>query len=148
MNEISITEPDGKEPLGICRSHRAWLVDRYKIDSMVALCYYSDEPPVSERNADADAKAKKHIRTCPKCRSWIHYAIPAPVMRRQQRLSQYCCAGMFVAVEEPANKVRIDFELFRGEDPCWKIDGHRSFMSFCPWCGRKLPPKPFLNEQQ
>lgn len=112
---------------------------------MIALCYYSDEPPVSDRDLDADQKARRHIKTCPKCRMWIHFAIPEAVMQRQYRLSRYCCAGMFVAVEEPSGKDKIDFELFRGEDPCWRINGKRSFISFCPWCGKKLPDKPFIN---
>ena len=146
MTPIPINEPDGSEPLAICRSNRSWLVDRYKVDAMVALRYYSDEPPVSDRDSQADTKAVEHIRKCPKCRDWIHHSIPASVMTRQHRLSRYCCAGMFVAFEEPSGKNRIEFELFRGEDPCWKIDGHRSFISYCPWCGKKLPDKPFINE--
>lgn len=145
MNSIPLSEPDGSEPLAICRGHRTWLIDRYQIDAMIALCYYSDEPPVSDRDLEADQKAKRHIRTCPKCRTWIHSAIPEAVMRRQYRLSRYCCAGMFVAVEESGEKNKIDFELYRGEDPCWRINGKRSFISFCPWCGKKLPDKPFIN---
>jgi hypothetical protein len=55
---------------------------------------------------------------------------------------------MFVAVEEAdsRDKNKITFELFRGEDPCWMIDGRRSFISFCPWCGKKLPDHPFIME--
>jgi hypothetical protein len=66
-------------------------------------------------------------------------------MRRQKRLTEYCCAGMFVAVENPEGHTtnRITFEMFRGEDPCWMIDGVQSFISYCPWCGKKLPDQPF-----
>ena len=55
---------------------------------------------------------------------------------------------MFVAFEESdaRNKNRVTFELFRGEDPCWMIDGIRGFISFCPWYGKKLPDKPFIPE--
>jgi hypothetical protein len=148
MRQIPILEPDGSEPLAICRAHRSWMIDRYKIDAMAALWYYSDEPPVSERDLEADQKAKSHITTCPKCRVWIHFAIPDNVMRRQQRLTRYCCAGMFVATEEykESGTIRISFELFRGEDPCWLIDENRAFISYCPWCGKKLPAKPFIEE--
>jgi len=56
---------------------------------------------------------------------------------------------MFVAVEEwrerPTHN-RFSFELYRGEDPCWKIDEKLVFASYCPWCGRKLPNKPFLSD--
>jgi len=124
------------------------MIDQYKDDAMAALWYYSDEPPVSDRDLEADQKAKSHIRTCPMCRAWIHSAIPDNVMRRQQRLSRYCCAGMFVSTEEYERygRVRIFFELFRGEDPCWFIDGIRTIISYCPWCGKKLPAKPFIEE--
>jgi hypothetical protein len=55
---------------------------------------------------------------------------------------------MFVATEEykERGKTRISFELFRGEDPCWLIDGNRAFITYCPWCGKKLPDKPFIDK--
>jgi len=146
MIDIPIKEPDKSEPLPICARNRSWLVDRYQIDSMIALRYYSDNEPISERDKEADAKAIDHIRKCPKCRDWIHNVIPKEIMRRQHRLSKYCCAGMFVAVEEPKNKKnRITFYMFRGEDPCWQIKGVMTFISYCPWCGEKMPEKPFTK---
>lgn len=144
MITIPISEPDGSDPLPICRAQRLWLVDRYKLDSMIALCYYTDDYPVKSSDLDAEDKARKHIRSCPKCVEWIHFAIPEHVLERQRRLAKYCCAGMFVAIEEPDNRNKIEFSLFRGEDPCWKIDGKLSFISYCPWCGKKLPNKPFV----
>jgi len=53
---------------------------------------------------------------------------------------------MYVAIEEPAD-IRISFEMFRGEDPCWKIEGKHTFASYCPWCGQKLPSKPFIDDR-
>jgi hypothetical protein len=146
MNTIPITDADGGQPLSIFRGHREWLIGRYKLDSMIALKYYSEDIPVSENDTLTDEKSIGHVRKCPKCREWIHHVIPTSVMQRQHRLTRYCCAGMFVAVEESKKKEnRIDFEMFRGEDPCWRIDGVRSFISYCPWCGKKLPDKPFLE---
>jgi len=146
MNEITISEPDGSDPLSICARNRSWLVDRYHIDAAIALRYFSDNEPVSDQNRDADTMAIDHVRKCPKCRKWIHHAIPKEILRRQHRLSQYCCAGMFVAVEEPESKKnKISFYLFRGEDPCWQIEGVLSFISFCPWCGKKMPNRPFIS---
>jgi hypothetical protein len=53
---------------------------------------------------------------------------------------------MFVAVEEPKNKKsKITFYMFRGEDPCWQIEGVMTFISYCPWCGKKMPEKPFIK---
>lgn len=147
MTDIPIDEPDGSDPLGICLGNRSWLIDRYKIDAMIALKYFSDDLPVSDDETTRDTKAIKHVRKCPKCKAWINHVIPKPVLRRQHRLTRYCCAGMFVAVEEPGKtKNRIQFELFRGEDPCWKIDGKWSFISHCPWCGKRLPKEPFITD--
>lgn len=148
MNTISITDKDGTEPLPICRAQREWLIARYKLIEVIALKFLSDDLPVAEDDRAVDKKAIEHIRRCPQCREWIHRLVPEDVLRRQSRLARYCCAGMFVAVEESDLRGgnRITFELFRGEDPCWMIDGHRSFISYCPWCGKKLPDKPFITE--
>jgi hypothetical protein len=148
MNSIPLADADDSEGLPICRAQREWLVSRYKLEPMIALKFFSDELPLSEGDANTDAKAIERVRRCPKCRNWLHSIVSEDVLRRQSRLSRYCCAGMFVACEEPdaRNKNRVTFELFRGEDPCWMIDGVRSFISFCPWCGKKLPHKPFIPE--
>lgn len=148
MNPILLTEADGSEGLPICRAQREWLVSRYKSEPMIALKFFSDDLPVGGLDASTDAKAIDHVRKCPKCRDWLHRVVPADVLRRQSRLSRYCCAGMFVAFEESDahRKNRVTFELFRGEDPCWMINDIRSFISFCPWCGKKLPDKPFIPE--
>jgi hypothetical protein len=36
--------------------------------------------------------------------------------------------------------------MFRGEDPCWEIDGKNAFAVYCPWCGTKLPDGPFIKD--
>ncbi|MGJ8695780.1 MAG: hypothetical protein ACSHYF_05640 [Verrucomicrobiaceae bacterium] len=147
MADIPINEPDGSEPSGICLGNRSRLIDRYQIDAMIALKYFSEDLPVCDDETARDAEAVGHVRSCPKCRAWISHVIPKSILRRQQRLTRYCCARMFVAVEEPDGaKNHIQFELFRNEDPCWKIDGKWSFISHCPWCGTKLPKEPFLTD--
>jgi hypothetical protein len=147
MKAIALTEPDGSDPLPICHNNRDWLVSRYKHEAAIALKFFSDEGPVGEGDKETDRKAIDHIRKCPKCRKWFHSIIPEDILRRQKRLTRYCCAGMFVAFEEADGKTnnQITFEMFRGEDPCWKIDGIRTFASYCPWCGKKLPDKPFIE---
>ena len=149
MAAISILEPDGSEPLAICRGQREWLVSRYKSEPSIALKFFRDEAPVPEGDRHTDEKSIDHVRKCPKCRAWIHSVVPADVLRRQSRLARYCCAGMFVAVEEAdeTRTNRVTFEMFRGEDPCWMFDGKRTFASYCPWCGKKLPHKPFIADE-
>ena len=148
MRTIPILEPNGEEPLPICRHNRDWLVSRYRVEAVIALKYLSDEPIVSDSEKDSDSKAVDHIRKCPKCRAWVHHVVPKDIFIRQSRMVKYCCSGMFVACEEykERDKNRITFDLYRGEDPCWMIDGKRSFISFCPWCGKKLPERPFIEE--
>jgi len=150
MPTISVLEPDGSEPLPICRPQREWLVSRYQSDTGIALKFFSDDQPVREGDRQTDQKAIEHIRQCPKCRAWFHSIVPADVLRRQSRLARYCCAGMFVAVEEAdgGQENRVTFEMFRGEDPCWMFAGKHTFASYCPWCGRKLPDKPFLADDK
>ena len=146
MISISISEADGADPLPICRANREWIVERYKVPTMIALKFLGHEAPGRGQEAEADAKVVRHLHECPKCRAWVHRIVPADAMRRQKRLSRYCCASMFCACEEAkAGNTNISYELFRGEDPCWKIDGNYSFISYCPWCGRKLPERPFLE---
>ena len=148
MSAISLLEPDGSEPLPICQAQRQWLVARNKSDTGLALKFFSDNEPVAEGDRLTDQKAIDHVRKCPRCRAWIHSVVPADVLRRQSRLTRYCCAGMFVAVEEADERsdIRVTFEMFRGEDPCWNFDGKRTFASFCPWCGKELPDKPFITD--
>jgi len=146
MTSIPITDAGDADPLPICGAYREWLVTRYRVDSILALKYLTDDRPTIEAERDSERKAIDHIRHCPKCKEWINRVIPKDIFQRQKRMLRYCCAGMFCATEEykERDKTRITFELFRGEDPCWMIDGKRSFISFCPWCGKKLPDKPFI----
>ena len=148
MSTIPISEPDGSEPLPICGAQRAWLISRYRSETGLALKFFSDDQPVSEGDMQTDQRAIDHVRKCPKCRAWIDAVVPADVLRRQSRLTRYCCAGMFVAVEEAdQGSIRVTFEMFRGEDPCWMFDGNHTFASYCPWCGKKLPSKPFIVDE-
>jgi hypothetical protein len=142
---IPLNDAGGSAGLPICVAQREWLVKRYKGESAIALKFFSDELPLAEGDQQVDARAIKHIRECPRCRDWLHAVVLPEVLRRQRRLTRYCCAGMFVAFEEADGQAgnRITFEMFRGEDPCWMIDGIRSFISYCPWCGKKLPDQPF-----
>lgn len=149
MSPIPLTDKDGSDPLSICRVQREWLVSRYRDAESIALRYFSNDLPIADRDRATDEKAVDHIRKCPRCREWFHQVVPDDVLRRQSRLVRYCCASMFVAVEEAdlyPSMPKISFELFRNEDPCWKIDDRYGFISFCPWCGKKLPDQPFITD--
>jgi len=148
MLTIQINDADGKAPLPICRANREWLIQYYKAPERIVLRYFQDDTPVDEAKRSEQAKAIEHLRQCPKCRPWVSTIVTPAMFERQSRQSQYCCAGMFCAVEEPEERgaPHITFTLFRGEDPCWQIDGQDSFLRFCPWCGKQLPERPFVED--
>jgi len=101
-----------------------------------------------ERPSDADSlSARAHLDSCPSCRDWFDAQVPAAVMRRQTRLSRYCCASMFVASEETDRRkgVVVSFTIVRDEI-CWMIDGKQTYARFCPWCGQALPDRPFIED--
>jgi hypothetical protein len=141
-------DADGHEPLPICRRHREWLIDYYKGPDGVVLRYFSDAVPIRKKDHAEDERSVKHLRKCPRCRAWIATIVPEAQYHRQARLTRYCCAGMFCAVEEHDVRglPRFSFDMFRGEDPCWQIDGQNVFAVYCPWCGTKLPDGPFIEE--
>jgi hypothetical protein len=147
MNAIPTKDADGKDPIPMCLAHRDWLIGYYKVPEMIALRYFVGDLPVQDQKRSEEAKAVKHLRECPKCSAWVATIVPPDMFRRQSRQAKYCCAGMFCAVEEPGHRgsPQITFSLFRGEDPCWQIDGKNAFLRFCPWCGKKLPEKPFIE---
>ena len=145
MNDIDITSTNETEPLPICRRSREGLVSKYHLVEMIALEYFEARKTHGKGEQDPEDVSLAHLLKCPKCRDWFYEAVPSEILKRQKRLTQYCCAGMFCAVEEnkERNQPEVEFTLFRGEDPCWLIDGKQSCISFCPWCGEKLPEKPF-----
>ncbi len=112
---------------------------------MIALEYFEARKLFSVSGEKTEDDSLDHLLKCPKCREWFHEIVPAKILKRQKRITQYCCASMYCAVEEHSNKkdLKIKFTMFRGEDPCWLIDGKNTFIIFCPWCGKKLPEKPF-----
>jgi hypothetical protein len=148
MSAIPLADADGREPLAICRRHREWLIGSYASPDTIVLRYFSDRMPTREKDRSEDASSVRHLRECPRCRAWASSLLPEEQYRRQARMARYCCAGMFCAVEEHETRgtPRFSFELFRGEDPCWQIEGNNAFASYCPWCGAKLPNEPFITE--
>jgi hypothetical protein len=147
MGTIPLADADGREPLPICRRHREWLSAYYKSEEAIVLRFFTDDAPVRQRDKAEETASVKHLRECPRCRPWVPTIVPPEMYRRQSRQAQYCCAGMFCAVEEyQSHPPRFSFTMFRGEDPCWQIDGQNAFAHYCPWCGRKLPKAPFIKD--
>jgi hypothetical protein len=97
----------------------------------------------------ASFEAAAHVEDCAAClqwrQDWLDQEFPERVAHRQ-RFSKYCCGSMFYAITHPHARIRFSFEMFRGEDACWLIDGMHAFAHFCPWCGQALPDHPFEPE--
>ena len=73
-------------------------------------------------------------------------------MKKHERISKYCCIGMYGAVEMPEIAgVTVNFGWFR-DDKVWDIrlpgqtEGVHE-IGYCPWCGARLPNKPFIEEK-
>jgi len=86
--------------------------------------------------------AVAHVAECSLCQTWLDELYPIRVELRE-KLAKYCCASMLDAASNPESEARFTFALFRGEDPCWCINDNLVFAKFCPWCGCKLPQRPF-----
>jgi hypothetical protein len=124
-----------------CTAHRTYLAERFAFPHVLALWWL-------QSSADA-SPVRAHVAACAACRDWIDARVPADVMRRQTRLSRYCCACMFGAVEEadPKDDVVVAFTMIR-DDPCWMIDGKQAYATHCPWCGQALPDRPFIGHDE
>lgn len=89
--------------------------------------------------------ALSHLAQCTACQAWRTAWMDAQFPERvvwRKRIARYCCSSMFAAVTKPDRTVRIEFELFRGEDPTWYLND-AICVRFCPWCGQRLPDRPF-----
>lgn len=148
MSSVPLADADGRDPLPICRRNREWLISYYKSPEAIVLRFFSDAVPVRQKDKSEEDHSIKHLRECPRCRAWVSTIVSEEHYRRQARLARYCCAGMFCAVEEYESHQtpRFSFSMFRGEDPCWQMDGKNTFAGYCPWCGAKLPNSPFIKD--
>jgi len=75
-------------------------------------------------------------------------------LSRLEKIKSYCCIGLFAAVEEPDDfgGIKINFTYFRDELVWYvsvpeEIVGGSNIIKNCPWCGTKLPRKPYLSSE-
>lgn len=90
--------------------------------------------------------AANHIGNCPDCQAWLRLDDRYPERREwRERLAKYCCYEMLMAVNDPQNTVRFSSQLDRDHQPYWLLND-TSVVTFCPWCGTRLPRQPFEDE--
>jgi len=92
----------------------------------------------------------RHVQNCESCRAWVSGKIPPKEIDRMKRLKQYCCPVMYGAVEQEGyDEISLRLVNFQG-DPVWAISnfdtvGGNLLVSYCPWCGTKMPKKQFVE---
>ncbi|WP_439887827.1 hypothetical protein ACSX1C_00825 [Pseudomonas sp. MBLB4123] len=95
---------------------------------------------------------KEHLIACKSCLNWLGQQVEERFFLRAKRAAEYCCLSMYMAAEEtaPGKEVitgvvmeKVRFSLWRGEDPVWSIGTKGCHILHCPWCGKRLPNKPF-----
>lgn len=117
---------------------------RMALDGMIEI----DEGCLGNSKAE---NAARHVESCAACTAWLDEFYPnraASRAAREQREQIYCCTSMSFAVRDKEAQTRFSFVMFRGEDPCWRINDDYSFARFCPWCGQHLPDGPFQDGAQ
>lgn len=149
MNAIDdVSEADGSMPPSDCKESRLRLVRTHMTADGLAFRFFSDEY-VHPNFPEVERDAAVHVRGCSRCRDWIRRVVPVEAFARAERMSHYCCSWMFATTDEGDIRLpKMEFTMFRGEDPCWCIEGKNAFASFCPWCGKRLPNHPFIEHEK
>ena len=136
MSDIKKSTTNETEIFPACLKAREELIDNYKLVEIIAHEYFK---------ATEKPEAFNHLMQCSKCKEWFNEIIPPRVLKRQKQMARYCCASMYCAVmeHEESKLPKIEFSLNRDNDPCWIISFKSTYISYCPWCGKKLPNAPF-----
>jgi hypothetical protein len=141
---VSLTLISGLPP--VCAAIRAEIS---KSPSNVALIL---EAYRDRKEGRRNGGLKDHLVDCESCLNWLGTQVEERFLIRAKKAAEYCCSSMYVAVEETKSgkdeikgtgKEQVRFSLWRGEDPRWTIGSRGCVITHCPWCGNRLPCKPF-----
>lgn len=86
--------------------------------------------------------AAHHVNECVACQENLFPDLFPELVKIQKRMARYCCVNMFDAITNPEAKLRFQLTYFRDEE-VWSINEEFAWVSYCPWCGNKLPNKSF-----
>ncbi len=95
----------------------------------------------------------RHVQNCESCSAWVQEKVPAEEISRMERLQKYCCPVMYGAVEhEGYDELHLRLINFQG-DAIWAVTNFESvggnlLFGYCPWCGKKMPKKPFVDREE
>jgi len=142
-----------------CRVARHWMTTYYD-GLIIPLRFFSDQEvprrSVASFDPAEDSKQVGHLRQCEACDDWLQSVCEPEWIDRQRRLSRYCCARLFGAVEEPkSDNLPIRLRHYAPErwegGSAWELGvgehtfGRRSLIiNYCPFCGKliKTPDGP------
>ena len=133
-----------------CTKSRRSLIEWGALESLAPMLLMGSDGFPND-GSEQGQQAVEHLQSCKKCQYWAKEFTTTDNMARMERLSQYCCPQMFVAVEESNQAdIHLQFRQFRDEY-LWMVDQKDrefgfEFFSFCPWCGNKLPETPFIDD--
>ena len=134
----------------ICKEAQTWLDRHYSIGHSIALRYFSTECTgrINKHDFDSttDMALLAHVKECSNCYAWIVARVGPALLERQKRLTQYCCAILFGAVEEPEGdnlKISLTPNPQRDGGHNWRLslvsdsgDTNSLIINYCPFCGK------------
>jgi len=138
------------QPEGTCKECRKRICQRNNmIAEAIAAVLFSKETYPYQFEDEAGRIAIDHLRSCNVCLVWFRHIIPEEIVERNEKMTFYCCGAMFCAVEESElhSLPRFSFETYR-DDELWRIDRKLACPRYCPWCGNRLPDRPFRSYAQ
>lgn len=148
------SKADQRSSSSRCRQTRDWLQTYYGPPHIMAARFYGSSSSgllnAGDFDPATDERLLSHARACKDCEKWVTSACGEDIMRRQRRLTKYCCPLLFGAVEEPRQgRMRIRLE-YCAPPNCegshyWKLTmadgaserGHL-LINYCPFCGNPI----------
>lgn len=88
--------------------------------------------------------ALAHFADCAACQRWRGKHLQPALFAARKRAKLFCCVDMMQATDSNmVSMERLGPELL----PYWLLKPQKSVICFCPWCGRKLPSRPFEPDE-
>ena len=87
--------------------------------------------------------ALAHVAGCQSCQRWRAKKLQPALFAARKRVTLFCCVDMMQAVD--AGMVALE-QLGPELLPYWLLRPQSSVVRFCPWCGGRLPHRPFESD--
>lgn len=137
-----------------CKQAQDWMQKHYEPPPLMALRFHGDASSGRLSRDDFDQSVDddllSHAKECDECKRWVTSVCGEDLMRRQRRLTEYCCPQLFGAIEEPRrDHLRIELEYYSPPNyegaHNWRLTmpdstNKRAFLliNYCPFCGKPI----------